>query len=431
MDPASVLLLLVVGIIYAWVIYNLPTLMAGLKRTVRLRRAAPLTPSLPLNIPMISVVVPVKNEEKVVERFIKSFLKLDYPAEKKELLLIEDGSTDSTPKICAKYAEEYPGLIKFFHRETSVGKPNALNFAQKMALGELLAFFDADSVPEPGILLKAASCFEDDSVVAVQGMNDSLNAKFNVLTRLVSYEEAAWLKLYIMGKDALRLFVPLTGSCMFIRASTLKAVGGWDEGSVAEDIELAARLLKHGFSVNYRPEVRSRGETPSKLGELVKQRTRWFRGYMESSFKYWSLLLKLSRKSLDAEATLAGPFMMNLCLISYLFAILSVFFPFHVGGLWSAILAFSAVLFTLLVLFVLGTALVILEKPYRLRNLVWIPLIYAYWILQTVMALRALLQIATGRPRVWRKTEKTGILIEDITSIQQVRESSMTRVSSR
>lgn len=413
MDPASLLLLTVVCLIYAWVIYNLPTLLAGLKRTVMLGRTKPTTISLPVSVPIFSVVVPVKDEEKVVERFIKSFLELDYPIEKRELLLVEDGSTDRTPEICARYAEEYPGLVRFFHRDASAGKPNALNFAQKEARGDVLAFFDADSVPEPDTLRRAAFCFEDSSVVAVQGMTDSLNAKLNALTRLVSYEEAAWLKLYIMGKDALGMFVPLTGSCMFIRASTLKGVGGWDEGSVAEDIELAARLLKHGFSVKYRPEIRSKGETPFKLSELVEQRTRWFRGYMETGFKYRSLLLKPSRRSLDAETTLAGPFMMNLCLISYLFAVLSVFLPFSVGGFWSTLLAFSAIAFTIVILFVLGTALIILEKPYRLRNLVWIPLIYAYWVVQTLIAFRALLQIVTRSPRVWRKTEKAGIVTEN------------------
>jgi cellulose synthase/poly-beta-1,6-N-acetylglucosamine synthase-like glycosyltransferase len=80
-----------------------------------------------------------------------------------------------------------------------------------------VAVFDADSVPEPDVLIKVAKYFDDPSVAAVQGTTPIFNADENMLTKFISCEKAVWLKIYLQGKDALDLFVPIAGSCQFIR----------------------------------------------------------------------------------------------------------------------------------------------------------------------------------------------------------------------
>jgi cellulose synthase/poly-beta-1,6-N-acetylglucosamine synthase-like glycosyltransferase len=407
----------VLALIYAWVLYNLPTLAAGLsfslkRGVVKDAIGKDSLEGLPIeSLPSFSLIVPAKDEERVVGRLLEALLRLDYPLEKKEIIVVEDGSKDETARVCAEYADRYPRVVRFYHRSSSNGKPNALNFAVERARGDIIGIFDADNVPEKDVLMKAASYFYGGSLVALQGKAYSLNSGQNLITRMVSYEEAAWYNAYIMGKEALGLFVPFTGTCMFIRRRVFEEVGGWDEGSVAEDVEFAARLLKHGRTVKFAPDVASWQESPSKLRQLMKQRVRWFRGYMDTALKYGFSFLKPRRRWIDAEATLAAPFIMTLCFGSYMLGLYSFFFPIHLSGLVSTTLSYSAVAFTLGTLTLLGLALAFM-KPRRLSNLVWIPFIYGYWFLQTVMASTALLEIVLRRPKVWVKTEKTGVVTD-------------------
>jgi cellulose synthase/poly-beta-1,6-N-acetylglucosamine synthase-like glycosyltransferase len=74
-------------------------------------------------------------------------------------------------------------------------------------------------------------------------------------------------------------------------------LGGWDENSLTEDVELAVRLVEKNHVIKYAPDVCSGQETPDNLGSLFKQRVRWYRGYMETALKYGRLLDRLNRKT--------------------------------------------------------------------------------------------------------------------------------------
>ena len=137
-------------------------------------------------------------------------------------------------------------------------------------------------------------------------------------------------------------------------------------------------------------------------------RARWYKGYMEAAFKYGKLLKKHSRKAVDAEVSLIGPYMMVLCIVSYFnWALSLLFFPEIdlVTGFATLVVALTAV-----TLFSVGIVLVFMERPVRLRNILWIPFIYLYWFVQMVIAGWAFLQILFRRRRVWRKTVKRGFM---------------------
>ena len=68
----------------------------------------------------------------------------------------------------------------------------------------------------------------------------------------------------------------------------LKRLGGWDENSLTEDVELALRLVEKKHLIKYAHDVCSAQETPNGLRDLVKQRVRWYRGYMETAIKIWA-----------------------------------------------------------------------------------------------------------------------------------------------
>ncbi len=407
MNPISILTFCLLILLYVWICYNTPILAVGVKHMLRLNKEKKKSVKKDSSLPKVSIVVPVKDEERVIGRLLEALLKLDYPPEKKEIIIVEDASNDRTPKICAEYARRHPGLIKFHHRSTSNGKPSALNYGFKYASGEIVAVFDADNVPEPDALLMGVSYFENPTVAAVQGTTCIINADENMLTKFISYEEAVWLKNYFQGKDVLRLFIPLTGSCQFIRRDVAEKIGLWDEDCLAEDLEMSARITERGYDIKYAPDVISWQEAPSRLSQLIRQRVRWFRGYMEVAIQYGRFLKRFERKTIDAEITLIGPYMLASFLLSYIVSIYLFMFPVFQGTLF-LLMSRITLFLTTATLLIAGISLMYATKPRRFRNVLWLPFIYVYLNLQCILTFYALLQILFRRPRRWVKTPKTG-----------------------
>lgn len=402
-------LIFVLFFVYAWSFYNVPILTAGVKHSRGSGRKSKKKGFQKRDLPTCSIIVPVKNEEKVIGRLLDALSNLNYPENKKEIVIVEDGSTDRTLDICTKYAKNHQVCMKILHKPFSNGKPSALNYGIKYAEGEIVGIFDADSVPARDTLLNVCKYFEDQEVAAVQGRTLSINSDENMLTKFISYEEAVWCEAYLRGKDVLNLFVHLKGSCQFLRRSVLEKLNGFDANILSEDMEISARLAEKGYGIRYASDVRSWQESPADLKRLFMQRTRWYRGTMEVAFKYGKLMAKLSRKSIDAEATLFGPFILIMSLVAYLAAFFTFFVPMPLGLLWQILMQFTAVL-TTATLLVCGLGLIYASKPRKVTNVLWLPFIYLYWSLQAFIALYAILLILLRRPREWVKTEKKGTI---------------------
>jgi len=400
-----------------WALYNVPILATGVKDFCK-KRQKPQKKSVPHELlPSFSIVVPVKNEESVINRLLTSLSKLNYPACKREIIIVEDGSTDKTLDICMNYAKENAN-VKILHRPFSNGKPSALNYGLKHAKGEIVAVFDADNVPDADALMAVLEYFEDPTVAAVQGKTMSLNPKENMLTQFLSYEEAVWCEAYLRGKDVLNLFVHLKGSCQFIRRDVLEKLEGFDEAVLSEDMEISAKLVENDYKIRYASDVVAWQESPSNLKTLFKQRTRWFRGTMEVAIKYGRLMTRLSRISFDAETTLFGPFILIASLLPYL-AMFWAFFTFlPLDVLWRFVVQF-ATLTTTLTMLICGVALIYVSKPRRVRSLLWLPFVYFYWSFQAFIALYAMVLIVLRRPPIWTKTDKQGAVAFS-TMVEQV-----------
>jgi cellulose synthase/poly-beta-1,6-N-acetylglucosamine synthase-like glycosyltransferase len=395
--------------VFAWSVYNLPILAAGVRR-VR-RRKSLVGDSFLRNrqLPMFSIIVPAKNEGKVIGRFLDAVARLDYPKDKVEVIIVEDGSTDDTLSICTKHVEIQNVNVRVVHKSICNGKPSALNYGLEQARGEIVAFFDADSVPASDALLNVNKYFEDPNVAAVQGRTLSINLNENMLTRFISYEEAVWCEAYLQGKDALDLFVHLKGSCQFLRRSVLEHLKGFDEDALSEDMELSARLTERGYKIRYASDARAWQESPADLRQLLRQRTRWFRGTMEVAFRYGRLMARPTWRSIDAEATLVGPFVLILSLLSYAASFLTFLTPLSFGVLWDFLVQASALTGTLTLL-LCGFALIWASKPRKPTSVLWLPFIYFYWTFQAIVASYAIGLILLRRPRKWVKTEKSGIV---------------------
>lgn len=390
--------------------YSIPIAIVGLKHSVKSEKKKNENLSFDQSKnPTVSIIVPVKNEEKVISRLLNALLSLHYPSSKMEIVVVNDESADKTGEICDEFAKCYP-QVKVFNRPKSTTKAAALNFGVRHSAGTFIATFDADSVPEPDALLKAVKYFEDPNVAAVQGRICSVNANENMLTKLLYYEGIVQYEGYIRGKDSLNLFVGLAGTCQFIRRSVLEEISCWNEKNLSEDVELSLRLTENDYSIKYASDVRTWEESPNSIKSLVKQRARWYRGNIEMGLKFGKLLKKLTLRRFDAEMTLFGTYLILLCIVCYFMAVWTFFLP---PAFMLVLIMRVTSFFTLAILALAGIALVCVTKPLRLSNLLWLPFIYAYWGFQSFIALYTIFQILLRRPGKWSKTIRSGIVTDE------------------
>lgn len=409
MNISSLLTTVIVLILFLWVTYNLPSVIVGLREWFRIkkRRDPSLDPegSPGSPPPQVSVIVPVKNEEKVIERLLKNLVNLTYP--RKEILIVEDGSTDSTPQIAQKWADEYPSLIKCHRNGVSNGKPSAINYAAKHATGEIVAVFDADTVLEPDTLEEVVPHFRDQKVAAVQGELETLNPDENAITRLSVLNDFI-VNIQQLGRNRMNLFVPLLGTNQYIRRRVLEEVGYWDSEALSEDTEISLRLAREGYSVKY-VRVKAMVEAPAKLGSFVKQRMKWLRGYTQAAMKHVGFLKDPNWRAFDAQVMLLFPLMLILGLIGY---VIAIYGALNSGVVQTAGIPLVQVLgMALLFLNVLTSAIVVASTP---KNAVYIPLLYLDWVLLASVSLYVHVRALLRKPQKWTRTPKSGHVTVDV-----------------
>lgn len=392
------ILLTLIIVLLSYIIYHIPIVIAGAIFNSNHIHAECS------EYPMVSIIVPARNEERVIGRCLEALLNQDYPKSRYEVIVIDGNSRDGTSEICIQYVDRHPDLVKLIREEVPRGKPDALNRALRLASGEIITVFDADSVPPRDALSRVVAFLSTHpEYSAVQCRVSSINADRNILTRIIYVEEMGWFRLILRGRERLNLFIPLTGNGMFIRRDALEGVGGWKPGELTEDIELAIRLYKNGYKVKYMDEVTILQEAPSKLSAFIRQRFRWFRGYLEALRQYGKLVWDLRLKSLDAEVLLMGPILMAFSSITYLSLIaISFMQPDYLNVSW-----FLSLMNIFLALILLSVLLSL--RPRNIYDALTILAIIPYWMFQSIIAMKAVIDFILRRPATWLRTEKEGV----------------------
>ncbi len=291
-------------------------------------------------------------------------------------------------------------------------KPKALNVALPFAQGSFTAVYDAEDVPEPDHLRRAFDVFTaaDKQLACVQASLTIDNTTDSWLVRMFTAGYAGQFDAFLPGLAALRLPLPLGGSSNHFRTAVLRRVGGWDSYNVTEDADLGIRLSRLG----YRSAVLSSAtyeEAPARFGPWLRQRTRWYKGWMQTWLVHMRDPVRLVR-----ELTLAGALAFQLFLACNVLAALvhPVFMiglcyallaapPLQVAGTMAAAPVFAA---TLVAGYVSTVAIDLIGL--RRRGLLahgWALLLTPlYWLLLSLAAWRALYQLLSD-PQRWEKTE--------------------------
>lgn len=238
-------------------------------------------PNLRSTTPSVTIIVPCFNEEKTVAGTVKSLLNLDYPREKLSLILIDDGSKDSTLKELNKF-KNHP-QVKVITKENG-GKHTAVNLGLEHVKTDLVGCLDADSFVTPGALKRIAPHFEDASVMAVTPSIKVFEPQ-NILQHIqkTEYSWSIFLRRMLSSMGALYV---TPGPFSIFRVSVFKELGGYRYAHMTEDMEMAMRMQKNHYKI-----VNSHGAhvytvTPSTLRGLIKQRARWTYGFINNGMDY-------------------------------------------------------------------------------------------------------------------------------------------------
>jgi cellulose synthase/poly-beta-1,6-N-acetylglucosamine synthase-like glycosyltransferase len=233
--------------------------------------------------PLYSIIVPLYREANVVSQLAEALAALDYPVQRLDVILVveeDDGET------CA--AARRAGLARNFKvlrvpRGEPRTKPRACNYALRFCRGEFLVVYDAEDRPESDQLRKALWSFRSSpmEVACLQARLNFFNARENWLTRMFALDYALWFDFLLPGLDLLKIPMPLGGTSNHFRIDALRAIHGWDPFNVTEDADLGIRLARRGFRVRTLDST-TYEEATNQLGNWLKQRTRWLKGYMQT-----------------------------------------------------------------------------------------------------------------------------------------------------
>ena len=265
-----------------------------------------------LDLPIVTIQLPIFNERYVVQRLLTSITALDYPKSKMEIQVLDD-STDDTVEITAKEVEKYSEQgfdIKHITRTDRTGyKAGALKSATTFAKGEFIAIFDADFLPEEDFLMKTMKHFADPKIGVVQTRWEHLNQNYSLLTRVQAFQLNVHFTVEQLGRKVGNLLLQFNGTAGVWRKETINDAGGWEADTLTEDLDLSYRAQLKGWKIIYLEDVTSPAELPSEMNGLRSQQFRWMKGGAETAKKVLPQVWKSSltfRQKIHASTHLLG-----------------------------------------------------------------------------------------------------------------------------
>lgn len=383
-------------------------------------RPSELVTDLPAKLPKVTILVAAHNEDRVIERLVRALMNLNYPEDLREVIIVDDASTDSTPAILERLKKEYPSLRVVRRteeeRKRAPGKPAALNRGLWEATGEIVVVYDADHAPDKNAVMRLVMHFADPKVGAVMGRCKIMNRDENLLTKLIYIDYLSGYLTNEYGREVVHSLPAFGGSNCAIRRSILEAYGGFNERSVTEDTDITTRLILDGYRVVYDREALSLEEAPNRLTRFIRQRYRWAFGHQHVFYDYWLETLKSRHLRIVDKIELLlflflyhAPVVMFVGLILGLLWALGLFVPTSVPLAW--------LLWTLLFLgpfLEIGAGVVAEwregeEPPNPGYLILFIPLFFISIFICTKAFIDGLVYPLTGKKYVWVKTPRREI----------------------
>jgi cellulose synthase/poly-beta-1,6-N-acetylglucosamine synthase-like glycosyltransferase len=235
-------------------------------------------------LPRVSLIIPAYNEEKLILRCLLNIKNLDFPKNKLEIIIVDDGSTDNTAELIEEFirnnVEKLDAQLR--RRETREGKASALNYGRQLCKGEILVLTDADTILKEDAVKKITSNFVDPTIGAVTGNLSMLNFDQCYVTRIEKTYRSIFNMLR-MGESRLDSTPIFNGPLIAVRKQLLEEL---KIDTIADDTELALRTRERGYKAVFDPEALAYTTTPRSGKLRIKQKARRGMGIIQALIRH-------------------------------------------------------------------------------------------------------------------------------------------------
>ncbi len=364
-------------------------------------------------LPLVTVQLPIFNEQFVIDRLIEAVCAMEYPREKLEIQVLDD-STDETCEVASAIVERYAALghnIVYIHRTNRHGfKAGALDAGLKVAKGEFIAIFDADFVPPPNWLMKVIHHFAESGIGMVQTRWTYLNRDYSILTQI----EAILLDGHFVLEHGARArsgeFFNFNGTAGMWRRQAIYDGGGWQHDTLTEDTDLSYRSQMAGWKFKYLPDVECPSELPIEMTAFKTQQARWAKGLIQTSIKILPRVFRSKapmRNKIEAVYHLTANLSYPLMVIMSALLIPAMICRFYQG--WFQMLLIDVPLFTAssfsIAVFYVMSEREIFPKSWK-KTIYYLPFLMALGIGLTVTNTKAVIEALLGIKSAFVRTPK-------------------------
>ena len=234
----------------------------------------------------ITIIIPGLNEEVGFKNTIESIIKTNFPQDKIKIICIDDGSTDNTQSVLKSYKK----YITIISNKKNIGKAKSINNTLKFVKTKYFAILDADSIISENSIRKILEKLDSDkkeiyglSMIKLKPTNyKNLWERF----QLIEYLLAGFYRNLLFKVGLLHMS---NGVLSVFRTKFFKEkIKSFDENNLTEDFEVGVRVRKNKY-INFEIEESGFTEVPRNLKDLLKQRIRWSRGYIQTHYKHKNL----------------------------------------------------------------------------------------------------------------------------------------------
>lgn len=239
--------------------------------------------------PQVSILIPCFNEEETIEETIMNMVGLPYP--NKEIIVVNDGSSDGTGELLHKLVKRYPDL-RIIDCKENRGKATALKLACFASKSEYLVCVDSDALLDDFAIHYLVYNFlhKGERLGAVTG-NPRIRNRDTLLARLQIVEYASIIGSIKRAQRIIGKIMTVSGVVVAFRKRALVDVGLWDHDMITEDISISWKLQENFWDIRYEPRALCWMLVPETIKGIWKQRVRWAQGGQEVILRHWRVML--------------------------------------------------------------------------------------------------------------------------------------------
>lgn len=269
------------------------------------------TPDL-ATYPSVTVIVPAWNEGTTVHGTVESILNLDYPKDKLEVIVVDDGSTDDTWHEMLKYKDN--PRVRIFQKENG-GKHTAVNFGIDHTDADLISCLDADSFVAPDALKRMVHVFQQKPEVMAVAPSLIVNKPKNLLqhAQKIEYNMSTYNKRMLAYLGDIHV---TPGPFSVFRKEVFQTIGKFRKAHNTEDQEIAYRMQSSHLKINHCHTAYVYTSSPDTVKKLYKQRLRWIYGFIQNTIDYRHLIFKTKYGNFSFFTLPSG--IISICAVVYL-----------------------------------------------------------------------------------------------------------------